>query len=137
MHLNRSELRGKIMVILYQIFLYKENNTKYEIKDVINETMEINNNFVDEVVNGTLEYINDIDKIANKYLTNWTIDRLGLTDKAILRMAIYEMLYTETPEIVCINEAIELSKAYSDDKVAQMINGVLDKIYKTDNKNKE
>ncbi|HCF82997.1 MAG TPA: transcription antitermination factor NusB, partial [Ruminococcaceae bacterium] len=58
-----------------------------------------------------------------------TIDRLGNTDKAILQMAIYELMYTETPDIVCINEAIELAKTYSDDDVRKMINAVLDKVY--------
>ena len=53
----------------------------------------------------------------------------GQTDKAILEMGIYELLYTKTPEIVCINEAIELAKLYSDDSVKNMINGVLDKVY--------
>ena len=67
--------------------------------------------------------------IANKYLNNWTIDRLGNTDKAILEMSIYELLYTETPDIVCINEGIELAKLYSDDSVRKMINAVLDNVY--------
>ena len=62
-------------------------------------------------------------------MNNWNISRLGLTDAAILRVAIYELLYTDTPEKVVINEAIELSKKYSDDKVVKMINGTLDKIY--------
>ena len=44
-------------------------------------------------------------------------------------MGIYELLYTNTPEVVAINEAVELSKKYSDDKVKNMINGVLDKVY--------
>ena len=72
---------------------------------------------------------NTIDSIANKYLNNWTIDRLGNTDKAILEMSIYELLYTETPDIVCINEGIELAKLYSDDSVRKMINAVLDNVY--------
>ena len=63
-------------------------------------------------------------------MKDWTIDRLGLTDAAIIEIAIYEIKYTETPNIVCINEAIELSKKYSDDKVSKMINGILDKVYK-------
>ena len=62
-------------------------------------------------------------------MKDWTIDRLGFTDIAILRMAIYELIYSNTPDIVVINEAIELAKAYSDDKVVKLINGVLDKIY--------
>ena len=68
-------------------------------------------------------------KKTNKYLNKWRIDRLGLTDQAILRMGIYELVYTDTPDLVCINEAIELAKQYSDEKVSKMINGVLDKIY--------
>ena len=72
----------------------------------------------------------EIDSLANKYLNKWTIDRLGNTDQSIIRMAIYELLYTKTPEVVVINEAVELAKLYSDDDVKNMINGVLDKIYK-------
>ena len=72
----------------------------------------------------------ELDEIANKYLNKWTIDRLGNTDQAIIRMAIYELLYTETPGIVVINEAVELAKSFSDDDVKNMINGILDKIYK-------
>ena len=72
---------------------------------------------------------NEIDALANKYLDGWTIDRLGNTDIAILRIGIFELLYTKTPPIVAINEAVELSKKYSDDSVRKMINGVLDKVY--------
>ena len=56
------------------------------------------------------------------------MDRLGKTDKAILRLATYEMLYYDTPKVVVINEAVELAKKYSDDKVVKLINAVLDKI---------
>ena len=132
--MNRSELRKKIMTILYQIFLYQNNNIEYDVKDVIKETMEIENEFVNNVVYGVLEYRNDIDRIANKHLKDWTIDRFPKTDAAILRMGIYELVYTDTPEIVSINEAVELAKEYSDEKVKNMINAVLDSIYHEDNK---
>jgi len=132
--MNRSELRKKIMTILYQIFLYESSNINYEVEDVIKENIEIDNDFVNEIVNGVLENRNDIDKIANKNLKDWTIDRLGKIDQAILRMGIYELVYTDTPEVVAINEAVELCKEYSDDKVKNMINAVLDKIYHGDNK---
>lgn len=117
------------MTILYQIFLYESNNIDYTVEDVINESIKVENEFVNDVVNGVLEYRNDIDKIANKHLKDWTIDRLGKTDQAILRMGIYELVYTDTPEIVAINEAVELANSYSDEKVKNMINAVLDKIY--------
>lgn len=129
MEQNRSELRKKIMTILYQINVYEKNKIKYDVEDVIKEVLEIDNEFVKEIVYGVITYKNDIDALANKNLNNWTIDRLGNTDQAILRMGIYELLYTDTPEIVSINEAVELAKTYSDDDVRKMINGVLDKIY--------
>ena len=129
MQINRSEARYKAMTILYQINLYENNNIKYDITEVIKEQLEIQNDFVNELVYGVIENKDKIDELANKYLKDWTIDRLGLTDQAIIRIAIYEIVYTDTPNLVCINEAIELSKKYSDDKVSKMINGILDKIY--------
>ena len=72
--------------------------------------------------------------LANKYLKDWTMDRLNKVDQAILLLAIYELIYTDTPSIVSINEAVELSKKYSDEAVTKMINGVLDKIYHDEEK---
>lgn len=127
--MNRSELRKKIMTILYQINVYNTNKMSYDVDSIIKEVLEVDNEFVKEIVYGVITYSKDINDLANKYLENWTIDRLGNTDKAILQMGIYELIYTDTPDIVCINEAIELAKLYSDDSVRKMINGVLDKIY--------
>ena len=138
MKANRTVTRENAMRVLYQIFLYKKNKIDYTTNGVIEEYMDnipleehkiINTDFLKELVEGVLNNINDIDNNISKYLENWTIDRLGLTDQAIIRISVYELLYTNTPNLVCINEAIELSKKYSDEKVSKMINGVLDKIY--------
>ena len=138
MKTNRTITRENAMTILYQIFLYKKNKIDYNVEEVIEEYMndldleerkKINIEFLKELINGVLNNIENIDKNILKYLENWTIERLGLTDQAIIRISVYELLYTDTPNLVCINEAIELSKKYSDDKVSKMINGVLDKIY--------
>ena len=126
---TRRELRKKIMTILYQIAVFDKNKIEYNVDELIKENLEIENEFVKEIVYGTVTYKNELDNLANKYMKDWTIDRLGFTDIAILRMAIYELIYSNTPDIVVINEAIELAKAYSDDKVVKLINGVLDKIY--------
>ena len=126
---TRSELRRKCMTILYQMIVYDKEHMKYDVSDIINEVCPVENEFVKEIVYGVLTYKNEIDRIANEYLEGWTIDRLGNTDIAILRMGIFELLYTDTPSIVAINEAIELAKKYSDDSVRKMINGVLDKVY--------
>jgi N utilization substance protein B len=128
--INRSELRKIIMTCLYQISVYKSNKIKYEIKKVIKELQEVENDFVNTIVFGVEDNIKELDEVANKYLKGWTIDRLGKTDQAILRMGIYELLYTDTPDVVCINEAVELAKEYSDDKVKNMINAVLDGVMK-------
>ncbi len=126
---TRSELRKKIMTILYQAALFDKNKINYDIDSLIKENNEIENEFIKEIVYGTITYKNNIDEIANKYMKDWTIDRLGLPDIAIIRMSIYELLYTDTPDIVVINEAIELAKLYSDEKIVKLINGVLDRIY--------
>ena len=138
MKANRTITRENAMTVLYQILLYKKNNISYNLEETINEMLDnmeledrkkIDTEFLNDLVKGVLNNIEDIDKYITKYLENWSIDRLGLTDQAIIRIATYELLYTDTPDLVCINEAIELSKRYSDDKVVKMINGVLDKIY--------
>lgn len=126
---NRTELRKKCMTILYQINVYDKNKIEYNVDDVIKEISEIDNEYIKEIVYGVLTYKNEIDEMANTYLENWSIDRLGNTDIAILRMGIFELLYTQTPPVVSINEAVELAKSYSDDSVRKMINGVLDKVY--------
>lgn len=127
--MNRSEARNIIMTILYQVFMYQTNNIDYNLDDVIKENLEIDNEFVKQIVNGVLDKKEELFDIANKHLNDWKVTRLGLTDQAILSMGIYELLYTDTPEVVAINESIELAKKYSDDKVKNMINGVLDKVY--------
>lgn len=114
--LNRSELRVKIMTILYQISIYEKNKIDYKLDDIFKEVLEIDNEFVKETVYGVITYKDEIDKIANENMNDWTIDRLGYTDQAILRMGIFELLYTQTPDIVAINEAVELAKQYSDEK---------------------
>ena len=126
---NRSELREKCMTILYQTVVYDKNKITYNLDDLIHDVMDVDNEFVKEIVYGVTTYKNELDEVANKYLDGWTIDRLGNTDIAILRIGIFELLYTKTPPIVAINEAVELSKKYSDDSVRKMINGVLDKVY--------
>lgn len=128
MAVTRSELREKVMTILYQIDLYRQNKIDYNIEDVIKENMEIDNEFVKDMVYGVMTYRDSLDEIANANLNNWTIERLDSMGREILRMGIYEIKYTDTPDLVVINEAIELAKKFSDDAVRKMINAVLDKL---------
>lgn len=130
MSLSRTESREKAMTILYQIELYRKNKIDYTKEEVINNNIEETNTFTENLVNGVLDKESELIDLSNKYLNNWNISRLGLTDQAILKIAIYELLYTDTPPKVIIDEAVILSKKYSDEQVVGMINGVLDKIYK-------
>jgi N utilization substance protein B len=127
---TRSELREKIMIILYQIDINRKQNIDYSVEEIIRENLDIDNEFVRNIVYGVITYESDIIKEANKYMKEWSIERIDKTGAAILKMAIYELKYTDTPPIVVINEAIELAKKYSDDDVRKMINAVLDKMIK-------
>ena len=132
MNFSRNDLRMLAMTILYQIDLFKRKEIDYNWEVVLdNNLVEVDADidFVKVLVNGVMEKEDELIELANKYLNNWNINRLGIVDAAILKIAIYEILYTDTPDKVCIDEAIELSKDFSDEKVVGMINGVLDKIY--------
>ena len=126
---NRSELREVIMKVIYQVNILEETKLDYNISELIKEQLEVQNDFVNTSVDGIIKYKKEIYKLADKYLNNWTMARLNKVDQAILALGIYELVYTDTPSVVAINEAIELSKVYSDESVTKMINGVLDKIY--------
>lgn len=128
MALTRSELREKCMVILYQNDVLYKNKNDGDIDAIIKENLEIDNDFVKEIVYGVVTHFNELDQMCNKYMKNWSIDRIDKTGAAILRIATYELKYTDTPPVVIVNEAIELAKKYSDDDVRKMINAVLDKI---------
>lgn len=131
---NRSELREIIMKVIYQTYILDKTKNEYNIDDLIKEQLEIENEYVNTCVEGIIKNQKEINELANKYMNNWTIDRLNKVDKAILSLAIYELMYTDTPSVVSINEAIELSKKYSEEAVTKMINGVLDKIYHEEEK---
>ena len=132
MGMTRSELREIAGKILYETYILENAKIKYDIKELIKDEMDMLNDFVYSLVSGVIEKQKDINALANKYLIDWDIDRLSKIDKAILSIGIYELMYTETPPIVAINEAIELSHKYSDDKVVKMINATLDKIYQNE-----
>jgi len=134
---TRSELREVSVNVLYQVYIFNNAKVKYEINELIKEQMEVENEFVNELVNGVIANQEKINELANKYLVNWEIDRLSKVDKAILSVGIYELLYTSTPAIVAINEAIEITHKYSDESVSKMINATLDSLYHSEDYNEK
>lgn len=133
--MNRSTLRDVIVKVLYQTYIYDEKNISYNIDSLIKENLEAESDFVTSAILYVKENQKDINNLANKYMKDWNIDRLSKVDKAIISLAIYELNNEETPDIVAVNEAIELSKKYSDEKVTKLINGVLDKIMHNEEEN--
>lgn len=127
---TRSELREIASKVLYETYILDNAKIEFDVNSLIKEELEIENDFVNLLVNGVIKKQEEINELANKYLIDWEISRLSKIDKAILSIGIFELLYTDTPSIVAINEALMLSHKYSDEKVTKMINACLDRIYK-------
>ncbi|HCT65289.1 MAG TPA: transcription antitermination factor NusB [Lachnospiraceae bacterium] len=85
--------------------------------------------YILETVDGTMKNLEEIDAIIGEYARGWTTERMSKVDLAILRLAVYEMKFSdEAPDSVAINEAVELAKKYSSDEAPSFINGILGKI---------
>lgn len=130
--MNRKRSREIAMELLFGMTLSK--NTIGETIENFKEDYEMKLNTIDlEYIIKALEKVEEnkeiIDKKIEDALTNWKIDRISKVNLSILRLSIAEMLYLEdVPGRVSINEAIELTKKYSDEKSVSFVNGVLDKV---------
>ncbi|MFA5689648.1 MAG: transcription antitermination factor NusB [Kiritimatiellales bacterium] len=87
--------------------------------------------YVEDVVRGVLEKRRELDRMISRYTDNWDMERLGVLDRNVLRVAVYEMMFRgDIPPVVSINEAVEIAKAYSNRGSGRFVNGVLDRIQK-------
>ncbi len=84
--------------------------------------------FASELLNGVRNERENIDAAIEKSLENWDLNRVSTTDRCILRLGVHEILNTETPPAVVVNEAIELAKRFADQQSYRFVNGVLDRI---------
>jgi N utilization substance protein B len=84
----------------------------------------------EELVTGILANQAEVDRLIASVLENFSFERLGVVDRNILRLGVYELLHTEVPHPVVINEAIEIARDFGDIKTRQFVNGVLDKVAK-------
>jgi len=87
--------------------------------------------FANQLFEGAARQIGTLDEIIGKHSENWRLERLAAIDRAVLRLAIYEMRETETPPKVVLNEAVELARKFSSDEAGRFVNGVLDAIHKS------
>lgn len=87
--------------------------------------------FVMELISGVKDHLEEIDNYIRKYATEWPLEQITVVDRNVLRIGIYEMLYSPTiPPRVAINESIEIAKAFGGDSSGKFINGVLGAIFK-------
>ena len=90
-------------------------------------------NFVWELINGVAKHIKDLDKIIEKAAPEWPILQIPIVDRNVLRIGLYELLYSDKKEVppkVAINEAIELAKTFGGESSGKFINGVLGTVFK-------
>lgn len=89
--------------------------------------------YTERIVRGTIEKLDWIDKTIEKFTEHWEIKRMAYVDRNILRLATYELIFMdEIPVKVAINEAVELAKRYGESDSSKFVNGILDKIAKTE-----
>lgn len=86
--------------------------------------------FARSLLAGVRRNRNELDALLSDVAENWTLDRMAATDRNVLRLGAYEILYTETPDRVAINEAVELAKRFGAKQSAQFVNGILDRFLK-------
>lgn len=86
--------------------------------------------FAQSLLAGVHAHREVIDPIIDRRAKGWGLDRLPVVDRNILRLALYELLFTETPPEVVINEAVELAKAYGTEHAPAVVNGILDRVWK-------
>lgn len=122
--MNRREAREKAIQTLFQL-----DNIDLPIDEAMHYIVEDQkNSFYEQLVRGTMENRDQIDVYLTEQLENWALDRLPKIERTVLRLALYELKYDrQAPERVIVNEAIELSKTFGDEKSGRFVNGVLSK----------
>lgn len=122
-NLSRREQREEIIKKLYEMDIHQEYAFDLSQYGFINETLK-----------GIVDELPRIDKTIEDHLQNWKLGRLSYVDRAIIRFATYEIIFTNTPHEIIINEALNLTRKYSDEgnnKMVGFTNKVLDNIAKS------
>ena len=135
--MNRTESREAAFKLLYSIQISPDNDLKEQI-DLFIDSEEINDNeaisYINDIIIGINKNNDDIEKqISENIKKDWTIARISKVDLTLLKIGIYEILYTEIPFKVVVNEVAKIAKKYGDDSSSSFINGVLASIIEKNN----
>jgi N utilization substance protein B len=127
---KRRKSREFALQVLYQLNITKQDvvKTLAQFQDHFSGNAG-RDDFMERLVLGVLEHCQEIDRLIENYSENWRLDRMDIIDRAILRMAIFELLFCEEiPPKATLNEAIELGKRFGSEDSGSFINGILDRI---------
>lgn len=132
--MNRSELREHVFKMLFQIEFNNASDMNENMKfyfESLGEVADKDKEYIQKKYEGVSARLDEIDKLLNDAAKGWKTSRMNKVDLAILRLAVYEMLWDEdVPQGVAINEAVELAKGFGGDHSASFVNGVLGKLAK-------
>ena len=131
--MTRSEMREHVFKLIFRVPFHDKNELREQIDYYFDDLTDVNEKDYEYIKNKALlvcELSDELDEKINSVSEGWPVDRIGKAELAIMRLAVYEMLYDDDiPVNVAINEAVELAKSYgSDDNAASFVNGVLVKL---------
>ena len=131
--MTRSEMREHVFKFIFRVPFHDKNELREQIDYYFDDLTDVNEKDYEYIKNKALlvcELSDELDEKINSVSEGWPVDRIGKAELAIMRLAVYEMLYDDDiPVNVAINEAVELAKSYgSDDNAASFVNGVLAKL---------
>ena len=127
--MKRREAREYAFKLVYELGVQKEKNAD-ELMEHTSEALEFSpDKYIKTTVRGVAEHVEEIDALISECAVNWNFNRLSAASLAVMRLAVYEMLYAEDIHFsIAINEAVEIAKIYDHDKAPKFINGVLNTI---------
>jgi transcription antitermination protein NusB len=125
----RRKGRELALQILYQWDIHRDTSGWLEDFWAQNPTHSEAKTFAEGLVDGVITHSAELDILLGRYAEHWTVHRMAITDRTVLRMAVYELLYLpDIPARVTLNEAIEIVKVFGDEQSGSFVNGILDRI---------
>lgn len=124
--MSRQTARESMMKMLFETEFNIDFDTDATLELIQPQDLTKNDRaFIDSLRDGIFAHLSAIDALIEKYARGWSLERMAKVDKSILRLAIYEMKYGDTPEAIAINEAVNMARVFSSEESSSFINGIL------------
>ncbi len=129
---RRSRAREVVVQLLYRYDLSRDREAGIDeafVRARLHQQLDLVG-FAMALLNGVLRNRDELDELLARRADHWSLERMAVTDRNVLRLGAYEILYTDTPGRVVINEAVELARRFGSAHSSQFVNGILDKFLK-------